>query len=102
MPLASARAAVLVVPADTFIALTVIRSLGRKGVRVLGLRSPGSIASSSRYCSAVREMPRDKDDLSRVALELVQQENISHIVATSDAAILRLNRDRDVLEKHAT
>ena len=98
----SAPGSVLVVPADTFIALTVIRSLGRKGVRVVGLCSPESVARSSRYCAAVREMPANKDDLPATVLEIIREEKISHVIATSDPAIMRLNRRRGDLEKHAT
>jgi predicted ATP-grasp superfamily ATP-dependent carboligase len=93
---------VLVVPADTFIALTVVRSLGRRGVRVVGLSSDEGVGQFSRYCAAHWDMPKNKDDLGKVVLELVRKEKITHIFATSDPAIMRLNRDREALEQHAT
>ena len=93
---------VLVVPADTFIALTVIRSLGRRGVRVVGLSSEDGVGRFSRYCAAYWDMPINKDDLGKVVLQLVPKEKITHIFATSDPAIMRLNRHRDALEKLAT
>jgi predicted ATP-grasp superfamily ATP-dependent carboligase len=93
---------ILVVPGDTFIALTVIRSLGRRGVRVVAMSSPDGIARNSRYCAAVHEMPADKGDLPAAVLQVVRLEKLSHIVATSDPAILRLNRVRAGLEEEAT
>lgn len=93
---------VLVVPADTFIALTAVRSLGRKGVRVVALSSAEGIAQYSCYCAAHWKMPHNKDDLGRAVLELIQREKITHILATSDPAIMRLNRQREALEKRAT
>jgi predicted ATP-grasp superfamily ATP-dependent carboligase len=93
---------VLVVPADTFIALTAVRSLGRRGIRVVALSSAEGVATYSRYCAARWDLPPNKDDLDEVVLELVRRERITHILATSDPAIMRLNRQREALEKHAT
>ena len=47
-------------------------------------------------------MPANKDELPAAVLEMIREEKISHVIATSDPAIMRLNRRRAELEKHAT
>jgi predicted ATP-grasp superfamily ATP-dependent carboligase len=93
---------VLVVPADTFIALTAVRSLGRHGVNVVALTSGEGVAPASRYCTQHWAMPANKEDLGPLVLDLVKREKITHILATSDPAIQRLNAHRQALEEHAT
>ena len=93
--------AVLIAPADNFIALTIARSLGRRGVRVVCLGSSNGLAQHSRFCSESRPLPSDKDLLASTVLDLTLSQHISHIMATTDASMQRLNQHRETLSQHA-
>jgi len=99
MPRESGSDTILVVPGDTFIALTVVRSLGKKRKHVITLCSPDGIARFSRYCQAAFDLPKKREELPAKVFEVIKSEKVSHVIATSDTAILRLNQHRAELER---
>jgi predicted ATP-grasp superfamily ATP-dependent carboligase len=83
-----ARAEAIVCIGDPGInALAMIRSLGRRGVRVhaVALQGSAEFASASRYCASVSR-PRDLDSLCDALLELK--------VASAERALLFIDNDR--------
>lgn len=92
---------VLVLGDDTRSFLTVIRSLGRKGIEVhIGWYVPEAPELRSRYISAVHEIPPYKSDKHGDAsfewlgtlIELLQHEQFDLVIPTSDRTILPLHK----------
>lgn len=84
--------------------LGVIRSLGRRGIPVIGLDpSRGSIGFFSRYCkSIVCPDPENKEeDYIDVLLSLGEQMNSKGVLfPTADVDVLTISKHRDKLEKY--
>jgi len=91
---------VIVVPADDHVALSVIRSLGRKGIRVTAITTGRDIAQSSRYCRRVIATTADR--LGASLLDLVKTEPGSYVIGLGDLEILTLNERREELQRYAT
>jgi protein-tyrosine-phosphatase/predicted ATP-grasp superfamily ATP-dependent carboligase len=89
---------VLVLGKDTRAALSVIRSLGRRGLEVhVAWCDPRSPAARSRYVSALHRIPppslHDVGWRDRL-LELLGRENFDLVIPCNDPAILPLQRHR--------
>jgi predicted ATP-grasp superfamily ATP-dependent carboligase len=90
---------VLVTDADRGSALSIIRSLGRKGWKVVAAGpEPGSIGSRSRYVSGEFTYPvptREPDAFVACVLDVASRERVDLILPVTDEAILPLQEARD-------
>jgi protein-tyrosine-phosphatase/predicted ATP-grasp superfamily ATP-dependent carboligase len=86
------RGRVLVLGGDSRSCLTVVRSLGRKGLQVdLGLQDEDSIVPYSRYVSSVVRFPSSGTDLDAWAAclrERLEQRAYDLVIPTSDDALV--------------
>jgi predicted ATP-grasp superfamily ATP-dependent carboligase len=91
---------VLVVTSDTFIGLSVIRSLGRKGIRVIAITSDEEgIGHYSRYCYKSIKIAKSKDGtIVEKVLDLARRDGVSHLIPTSEDWIVIFNEYRSLLE----
>jgi predicted ATP-grasp superfamily ATP-dependent carboligase len=92
---------VLVVHGDSFIALNIVRSIGRKGVPVTVLYEGPGLAAKSRYCSHAEKYSPGGDVVQRV-MSAVHQRKLTHVIATSDDIISKLNSCRAEIEQSCT
>ena len=96
---------VLVLGVDDRSALTVVRSLGRKGLRVhLGKDVPASICERSRYVQKVIQFPNsgsEPDKWVARLVEILKNEVYDLVIPTADNYLVLAVRHRDRLEKHA-
>ena len=97
---------VLVLGVDDRSALTVIRSLGRKGIVVhQGTDANDSVASYSKYVKRVIEFPKvgQEPDLWLQKLEkLLRSESYDLVIPTADNYLVQIVHNREKLEKLAT
>ncbi len=93
--------AVLVVHGDSFIALSIVRSIGRRGVPVAVLYKGAGTAAKSRYCSYA-ESYSGKEDVVERAIGTVRRLGLTHLIATSEDIIVALNGRREEVERYAT
>jgi protein-tyrosine-phosphatase/predicted ATP-grasp superfamily ATP-dependent carboligase len=99
---------VLVLGCDSRSGLTVVRSLGRAGLAVdIGWPEAGSLAGTSRYVRAVRDIPAyDPADRSvepawkRSLIDLVEDQRYDLVIPCSDPAIIPLQLHADELARH--
>ncbi|MCB0269246.1 MAG: hypothetical protein KDH95_13865 [Calditrichaeota bacterium] len=96
---------VLVLGVDDRSALTVIRSLGRKGIVVhQGTDANDSVASYSKYVKRVIEFPKvgQEPDLWLQKLEkLLRSESYDLVIPTADNYLVQIVHNREKLEKLA-
>lgn len=97
----SLAASVLVVHGDSFIALSIVRSIGRRGVPVAVLFKKAGIAAMSRYCSYA-ERYSAADDVVEKVIAIVREKGLTHVIATSEDIIRALNARREEIEHYAT
>jgi len=101
VPTDDSRDTVLVATGDTFIGLAIIRSLGRRGVRVMAVsRDSGGIGPYSRYCNRSFNTPEWGENLIGRILEIIRTNGVSHLIATSEELIVLFNQYRDLLQQH--
>ena len=96
------RRSVLVLGSDSRSFLAVIRSLGRRGLRVhVAGAPPHAPALRSRYIDAIHLLPSyaaDGDAWTRALRSLLQREPFDLVIPCDDPAILPLQRHRADLE----
>ncbi|HKG90698.1 MAG TPA: ATP-grasp domain-containing protein [Gemmatimonadaceae bacterium] len=96
--------AVLVLGSDTRSFLSVVRSLGRRGLRVhVAWCPPGSPALRSRYIERAHDIPPyDAADRSwlHAFVALLRRERFDLVVPCDDPTLLPLQLHRDELEPH--
>ena len=91
---------VLVIAADTIIGVTVMRSLGRRGVPVFcAWTAADALGPRSRYCRGSFELPKEPDAAIAAIQEYSDRWQVTHVIGISERQIALLNRYRDVLEK---
>lgn len=88
---------VLVVHGDSFISLSIVRSIGRQGVPVSVLYSGNGVAARSRYCSYKEKYSSESEVIHRVR-KVIAERAITHVIATSENLISLLNRFREEFE----
>jgi len=94
---------VLIVAADTIIGLTVLRSLGRRGVPVYAAATlDDALGPHSTYCRGWFRMPNDPGQAIAALREHLQKWKITHIIGISENHISLLNRHREELERNYT
>lgn len=85
--------------------LTVIRSLGRKGIEVhVAWCPPDAVLLRSRYVRAVHHLPAfspTEDAWKRAFLALCERERFDLVIPTNDPTIIPLQEHRRELEPHA-
>lgn len=99
------RGKVLVLGRDTRAFLTVIRSLGRRGVVVDVAWCPdGAVAARSRYVRRAHDLPayaRDDSAWLRTLLRLISAETYDLVIPCNDPSILPMRLHRGEIERHA-
>lgn len=95
----------VVVPAvGTAGSLSVVRSLGRKGIHTIGVSERENPPSfSSRYCHETRRVPAPSDDITGyrdALLALARREDVKAIIPVREADIYVLSRYRDAFSPH--
>ena len=96
---------VLIVAGDTIIGLTVLRSLGRRGVPVYCAYSiPDALGPHSAYCRGSFRLPSlaDPDAALAAVLEYARLWNVTRLLGISERHITFLNRYRSRLEQEFT
>ena len=94
---------VLIVAADTIIGLTVLRSLGRRGIPVYcAWTLTDALGPRSAYCRDSFRLPEEPDAAIAAVLERSRQWGITHLVGISENHITLLNRYRHLLAKDYT
>ena len=93
------RTRVIVAPSDNVIALSVIRSLGRKGFHVVAVSTGRGLAHRSRYCCEVVYTRADR--LADAVLEAARTRPDSFLICLGEPEILALNVRRAELERFA-
>jgi len=94
----------LILGEDTRSFLTVVRSLGRQGVKVhVGWCTTGAPELRSRYITKIHCLPlyhpRD-NSWKQALLDLMKEEKFDLTLATNDRTILPLQKHRDELNQH--
>ncbi len=94
----------LILGEDTRSFLTVVRSLGRQGVKVhVGWCTTGAPELRSRYITKIHRLPlyhpRD-NSWKQALLDLMKEEKFDLTLATNDRTILPLQKHRDELNQH--
>ena len=101
---AAASPKVLVLGKEDRAFLAVVRSLGRKGIRVhLAWCPSDALARESRYVERVHDLPpysTTNDAWKRAFLELCRAERFDLVMPTNDSTIIPLQTHRDELEPH--
>src|SRR5580765_6777126 len=96
---------VLVLGDDSRSCLTVVRSLGRKGIDVvLGIQDADSLVPYSRFVSSVIRFPSTKSDLSLWESKLKQvleKTEVDLVIPTSDESLVPLVNKRSKFEAFA-
>ncbi len=91
---------VLVVAGDTIIGLTVMRSLGRRGVPVYCARTlDDALGPRSAYCMGSFWLPKKEEPAIAAILEHARRWKVTHLIGISEPHIALLNRHRDQLER---
>lgn len=94
---------VLIVAADTIIGLTVLRSLGRRGVPVYcAYTIPDALGPRSTYCRGSFRLPKEDQPAMTAILEHARRWKVTHLLAISERHIALLNRYRSELEGEFT
>ena len=97
----AANSPVLVVAADTIIGLTVMRSLGRRGVPVYCAWSrPDALGRHSRYARGSFRLP--KESPVEAIVEHARRWGVTHLIGISENHISLMNERRAELEKEFT
>ncbi len=98
---------ILIISINTGIGLSLVRSLGKRGINVYGIGSSRtSIGFFSKYLKKGFILPNFKwnenelEYIQRV-IEIIQENNINYILAISEPLLLLLNEHRDKIEKYA-
>jgi len=90
---------------DQRAALTIARSLGRRGICVIvGEERPRSLASSSRYCSRHVTYPspyRHPEAFEQFMLDLVVRERVDVVLPVTDVTTHAIARHQDTLRRHS-
>lgn len=90
---------------DTRSFLTVVRSLGRRGLEVhTGWCPADAVAATSRHIAVRHEIPHPgpRDEAWKTSLiELLQRERFALVVPTDDPTLIPLQRNRGDFESHA-
>lgn len=96
------REKVFILGHDTRSFLTVIRSLGRKGLVVhVGISTKGSVALSSKYISKIHLLPSSpKEEWKAEVLKIMKQEKFDLVIPTNDGQNLLFQQFRDELEPY--
>lgn len=85
-------------------ALSIIRSLGRKGIRIIGLyENPNNYCVKSRYLSKkiYQETLRDKPLINRLLNEVVPMVHESAVLfCATDESVLTISKYQDLLRPH--
>ena len=101
-----ATAKVLVLGDDIRSFLTVIRSLGRRGLSVhIGWHPPDSPALSSRYVSKVHFIPPfslDDDAWKNKLISIMQNERFDLVIPCNDQSLIPIQKHRKELERHGS
>ncbi|MCK5602358.1 ATP-grasp domain-containing protein [Candidatus Pacearchaeota archaeon] len=96
---------VLVFGGESRDTLAVVRSLGRKGIRVhLSWYAPNSVVPFSKYVTKTHKLPEYREDEScwlNSLINLLEREKYDLVIPTGDSAMLPLIQERPVLEKIA-
>ena len=94
---------VLVLGGSARSGLTVVRSLGRKGIQVhLGWCPLDSIATFSRYTTKAHILPEYREGDSHwlsALIEVLEREKFDLVIPTSDGSMLPLIKKRSTLER---
>ncbi len=95
---------VLVLGDDSRACLAVVRSLGRRGIRVL-LATPNqpSIVPHSRYVAQTVPCPdfaSSPDTWQPALIDLIQQHAVSLVIPCTDQTLIPLARHRQAIERH--
>ena len=94
---------VLIVAADTIIGLTVMRSLGRRGVPVYCASTMrDALGPRSVYCRGSFELPDEPDKAIAAVQEYARRWNVTHLIGISENHITLLNEYRRELARHYT
>lgn len=99
----SLRRTALVLGSDNGSFLSVVRSLGRRGIEVhIGWCPSEAPAARSRYVAAAHHLPRPGADDSWVTpfAQLMARERFDLVVPTNDPTLIPLQLARDRLEPH--
>jgi len=92
---------ILVAPADNVMALAVIRSLGRQGLKTVGItRNSQGLGRQSRYCLNCVPVSDSPSETIETILSLAARYHASHLIATNEIFIVLLNEHRSLLEAH--
>jgi predicted ATP-grasp superfamily ATP-dependent carboligase len=94
---------VLIVAADTIIGLTVMRSLGRRGVPVYAaVTLDDALGPHSTYCRGWFRMSNDPGQAIGQIREHLRKWKITHLIGISEAHISLLNSHREELARDYT
>jgi predicted ATP-grasp superfamily ATP-dependent carboligase len=95
---------VFVTDGDQRPALAIVRSLGRRGLRVIvGEERPASLASSSRYCARHVTYPspyRDRRAFEQSLTDVVIREHVDVVMPVTDVTTHAVCANRDRLARH--
>src|SRR5271169_212614 len=98
-----AKNPVLIVAADTIIGLTVLRSLGRRGIPVYcAWTINDALGPRSAYCKGSFRLPEEPEAAIAAVLERSRQWGVTHLLGISENHIRLLNRYRDLLARDHT
>jgi predicted ATP-grasp superfamily ATP-dependent carboligase len=85
-------------------ALAIVRTLGRRGLRmIVGEERPASLASSSRYCVRHITYPspyRDRAAFNAFLADLVMREHIDVVMPVTDVTTRAVCENQALLERH--
>lgn len=99
-------ASVLVTDGDTRSALSIARSLGRRGHRVIiGAEVPRSISYYSKHCSERFLYPSpstDRGGFEEAIIEYVSNNEVDLLIPVSDLTSIPVSTRKDELAKHTT
>ena len=98
----SQRETVVVAPAENFISLSVVRSLGRKGLRVVAITQREGIGAASRYATEVIRADAGEAALVEATRAAVHKYRPAALIGLGDFEITALNQHREELEKETT
>lgn len=96
------RETVVVAPAENFISLSVVRSLGRQGLRVVAVTQRDGIGAASRYVDAVIRAEVGDAALVEAVKGAIRQYRPAALIGLGEFEIIALNRHREELEKETT
>ena len=90
---------VLVVAADTIIGVTVVRSLGRRGIPVYcAWTAADALGPKSRYCRGSFKLPPEPEAAIAAIHEHAERWRVTHLIGVSERHIGMLNGFRAALE----